>query len=78
MEKNDFMGYSPYDAMMGFDANNSDMYKDPMFNPMMQYEQGYMYYRYMCMQLEYRIKCKEYEQIANKQSSDFKAEKKAV
>lgn len=74
MDRNDFMGYSPYDTMMNFDSNMTDMYKDPMLNPMLQYEQGYMYYRYLCMQLEYKIKCKEYERICNKQ--DDKPEKK--
>lgn len=76
MDRNDFMGYSPYDTMMNFDPNMNDMYKDPMLNPMMQYEQGYMYYRYLCMQLDYKIKCKEYEHICNKQ--DTKMEKKVV
>lgn len=75
MDKNDFLGYSPYDSMSGFEAGNNDMYKDPMFNPMMQYEQGYMYYRYLCMQLEYRIKCKEYEKICNDKTNT--TEKKA-
>lgn len=76
MDRNDFMGYSPYDTMMNFDPNITDMYKDPMLNPMLQYEQGYMYYRYLCMQLEYKIKCREYERICNKQ--DTKVEKKVV
>lgn len=30
---------------------------------MMQYEQGCSYYRYLCMQMDYKIKCKEYEKI---------------
>ena len=42
------------------------MYKDSMFNPLLQYEQAYMYYRYMTMQLEYKMKCKEYEKLCNK------------
>lgn len=68
MDKNmDFTGFSPYDNM-NFEPNMNDMYKDPMFNPMMQYEQAYMYYRYMCMQLEYKIKCKEYEKMCNTNS----------
>ena len=37
-----------------------------MFNPVMQYEQAYMYYRYLSMQLEYKIKCKEYERLGSK------------
>ena len=41
----------------------NEMYKDPMFNPMMQYEQAYSYYRYLCMQMDYKIKCKEYERM---------------
>ncbi|MCI9365160.1 MAG: hypothetical protein HFJ54_00540 [Clostridia bacterium] len=61
-ENVDFNGFSPYDNL-NFDPNMNDMYKDPMFNPMMQYEQAYMYYRYLCMQLDYKIKCKEYERM---------------
>ena len=45
----------------GFDAN--DIYKDPMFNPIAQYEQAYTYYKYLCMQMDYKIKCKEYEKL---------------
>lgn len=65
----DFPGLAHFDPMAGgFDPSmpNSDFYKDPMFNPMMQYEQAYMYYRYLSMQLEYKIKCKEYEKLCNK------------
>ena len=36
-----------------------------MFNPITQYEQAYMYYRYLTQQLEYKIKCKEYEKLCN-------------
>ena len=39
----------------------NELYRDPMFNPMAQYEQAYLYYRYLCMQMDYKIKCKEYE-----------------
>ena len=41
----------------------NEMYKDPMFNPIMQYEQAYSYYKYLCMQMDYKIKCKEYEKM---------------
>lgn len=65
----DFAGFSPFDPM-NFDPNmaNTDMYKDPMFNPMMQYEQAYMYYRYLSMQLDYKIKCKEFEKLCGKEA----------
>lgn len=56
-----FQNFSPFD--MGADSCMNDMYKDPIFNPMMQYEQGYMYYRYLAQQMEYKIKCKEYERM---------------
>lgn len=36
-----------------------------MFNPIMQYEQAYMYYRYLSQQMEYKIKCKEYEKLTS-------------
>jgi len=50
-----------------FDTN--DIYKDPMFNPIAQYEQAYTYYKYLCMQMDYKIKCKEYEKLCNANSS---------
>ena len=58
MDKNyDFPPFPPYG--MGYEPNADDM-----FNPMLQYEQGYMYYRFMCMQLEYKIKQKELEKMS--------------
>jgi hypothetical protein len=61
MEKdfNNFQGYIPFDMQ----DNMNDIYKDPMFNPVMQYEQAYSYYKYLCMQMDYKIKCKEYEKM---------------
>ena len=65
----DFMDYNMQSNMVPPNMNNSmdfnDLYKDPMFNPIMQYEQAYSYYRYLCMQMEYKIKCKEYEKMCN-------------
>ncbi len=59
MEKdfNNFQGYMPFDMQ--------DNINDPMFNPVMQYEQAYTYYKYLSMQMEYKIKCKEYEKMCN-------------
>ena len=60
---------------MGVDMN--ELYKDPMFNPMMQYEQAYCYYRFLCMQMDYKIKCKEYEKMcASHTSNNDKRERK--
>ncbi len=63
----DFNGYIPYmDFGMAPPSNSPDineMYKDPMLNPMLQYEQACSYYRYLCMQMDYKIKCKEYEKM---------------
>ena len=39
--------------------------KTQCFNPIMQYEQAFYYYRYLCMQMDYKIKCKEYEKMCN-------------
>ena len=55
-----FQGFAPCDVPDGMGMEN------PMFNPMMQYEQAYMYYRYLAMQMEYKIKCKEYEKLCGK------------
>ena len=54
-----FHGYSPYD---GFDP----FMGDASFNPMSQYEQGYMYYKYLTQAVEYKIKCKEYEKLCGR------------
>lgn len=65
MERNvDFNGFDN----MNFDPNMADnIYRDPMFNPMVQYEQAYMYYRYMSQQMDYKIKCKEYDKLCGKE-----------
>lgn len=44
----------------------TEMYKDPFLNPMLQYEQACSYYRYLCMQMDYKIKCKEYEKMCGR------------
>lgn len=66
MDKNEpGFNFPPY---MNYDIGCDPVMGDPgMFNPVMQYEQAYMYYKYLSMQLEYKIKCKEYEQICDKQ-----------
>lgn len=58
---NENINYNPYTTNTGFEMN--EIYKDPMFNPIAQYEQAYMYYKYLCMQMDYKIKCKEYENL---------------
>ena len=40
---------------------------DINFNPIIQYEQSYMYYRYLTQAVEYKIKCKEYEKLTSKE-----------
>lgn len=62
---NTFNPYSNYIPPMGFDSNN--IYKDPIFNPIMQYEQAYSYYKYLSIQMDYKIKCKEYEKMCKKE-----------
>ena len=69
MEKNtDFSAPNPH---MGFDGSghmdpNFSSYDPNLFNPISQYEQAYMYYRYLTQQLEYKIKCKEYERLCGR------------
>lgn len=61
-----FMDYSTFQQVPSMGAPDmNDIYRDPMFNPMAQYEQAYLYYRYLCMQMDYKIKCKEYEKMCN-------------
>ena len=47
-------------------CNGINMDSQGIFNPFMQYEQAYMYYRYLAMQMEYKIKCKEFENLSSK------------
>lgn len=58
---NNSQNFSPYEAQF-----DSSMYETPMINPVAQYEQAYMYYKYLSQQMEYRIKCKEFEKINSK------------
>lgn len=68
MEK-DYYGFPPYygydDPNMG--SNQAD--SGNMFNPIVQYEQAYMYYRYLTQQMDYKIKCKEYEKLTGNEYS---------
>lgn len=61
MDYNNFYGYNPYEGFENMDNG--------MFNPIAQYEQAYMYYRYLTQQLEYKIKCKEYEKLCSSSNS---------
>ena len=49
---------------------------DGMFNPINQYEQAYMYYRYMAQMMDYKIKCKEYEKMCGRQDETLKSSKR--
>ena len=73
MEKNEpnfnFPPYMNYD--MGADPILGE---NPMFNPVIQYEQAYMYYRYLTQQIEYKIKCKEYEKLCGNSRSERRVE----
>lgn len=66
MEKEFASNYSPFmDFGMPPQGGGTQMpgMEDPFFNPLAQYEQAYVYYRYLCMQMEYKIKCKEFENL---------------
>lgn len=59
MDYNNFNGYMPYDI----NSMEQNTQEPNLFNPAIQYEQAYMYYRYLSKQMEYKIKCKEYETL---------------
>ena len=63
MERNS--EFSPYSQFDGMDNGINDMYKDPMFSPIKQYEQAYSNYIYLWMQMDYKLKCKEYEKMCS-------------
>ena len=67
MDRNiDFNNFSNSNNFNNPYENNFDssMYETPMLNPIMQYEQAYMYYKYLTQQMDYRIKCKEFEKLS--------------
>ena len=72
MEKefNGFPSYMDFMAQQGIE--------DPMFNPVAQYEQAYVYYKYLCMQMDYKIKCKEYEKMCSNSNLKNTTEKKSM
>lgn len=65
MERNnDFNNFSNNGGFNPYENNfDSSLYEAPMINPIMQYEQAYMYYKYLTQQMDYKIKCKEYEKM---------------
>ena len=72
----DFNNYPPYlDFSMSGQNDLNDMYRDQMFNPIMQYEQAYSYYKYLCMQMDYKLKCKEYERICGNNKNNMENKK---
>lgn len=60
---NNSPNFNPYETQF-----DSSAYETPMISPVMQYEQAYMYYKYLSQQMDYRIKCKEFEKLNNKSS----------
>ena len=56
--------------------NNYPPFMDFGMQPRLRYgrnEQAYVYYKYLCMQMDYKLKCKEYEKVcANNGQTDRK------
>lgn len=63
-------GCPPYYGYDNSVDNSSPDGNANVFNPIMQYEQAYMYYRYLTQQIEYKIKCKEYEKMCSTYDSN--------
>ena len=47
----DFNNFMPPFVDYGMPPNSP---QDDIFNPVAQYEQAYCYYRYLCMQMDYK------------------------
>ena len=72
MDKNMENNFSPY---MNVDIGADPLLgENPIFNPIMQYEQAYMYYRYLSQQMDYKIKCKEYEKMCGTSRGERRVE----
>ncbi len=71
---NNFGGFPPYSPYMSYENIDNPFQDNSIFNPVFQYEQGYMYYRYLTKQLEYKIKCKEYEKLCGNNRQERRVE----
>ena len=71
----DYGNFPPYNDLNYEPRINDAFNRDPIFNPISQYEQAYMYYKYLNSQMEYKIRCKEYEKMCK---SDNKMDKRIV
>lgn len=62
--------FDPYNFnMQNFNPplENGAIPVEPNMNPNAYYEGQCLYYKYLTQMMEYRIKCREYENINNKQ-----------
>ncbi|MEG0073447.1 MAG: hypothetical protein RR922_03550 [Clostridia bacterium] len=61
-----FSGASPYmqGAANPLFEGNEQMAIPPAISPASQYEQQYMYYRYLTQMMDYKIKSKEYDRLS--------------
>lgn len=74
MYTNEMFGMGPMNPMnmsaIGMNINDKDSMNSQMMNPMMQYEQMYMYYKYLTQMMEYKLLCKEYEKYDKNRSQN--------
>ncbi len=61
---NGYYGYPPFPPFDNFDPNFTDNNFESITA---QYEQGYIYYRYLTQAVEYKIKCKELEKLTGRE-----------
>lgn len=70
MDYNNMNNYSPYMAYDGASMDTNNVSDPGFLNPSTQYEQAYMYYRYLAQQMDYKIKCKEYENLTRNEKKN--------
>lgn len=64
--------FNPYcsDANQMYGGCNFE--SEPMMNPKTQYEQMYMYYKYLTQQMEYKLRVMEFENISRMSEAENK------
>ncbi len=76
MEKNNQF-YDPYNfsnaqtfsnSMSGYEMQDM-VIPPPTSSPVSQYEQQYMYYRYLSQMMDYKIKSKEFERLSKEEKN---------
>lgn len=56
--------FNPYFTEPNSMCYGNGLEAEQMINPVSQYEQMYMYYKYLTQQMEYKLRCLEFDNLS--------------